>query len=50
MNLIRSSEIDILSRKPCFEYLVVPKNNKIILNFTIKKCDKELYVNELNFK
>tara|TARA_B100001057_G_scaffold10044_1_gene9495 strand:+ start:1601 stop:1975 length:375 start_codon:yes stop_codon:yes gene_type:complete len=49
-NLIRSSEIDILSRKPCFEYLVIPKNNQIILNFTIKKCDKELYVDELNFK
>ena len=49
-NLIRTSEIDILSRKPCYEYLVVPKNNKIILNFSIKKCDKELYVDELNFK
>jgi len=50
MNLIRNSEIDILSRKPCYEYLVVPKNNEIILNFSIKKCDKELYVDELNFK
>ena len=49
-NLIRSSEIDILSRKPCFKYLVTPKNNQIILNFSIKKCDKELYVEELNFK
>ena len=50
MNLIRTSEIDILSRKPCYEYLVVPKNNEIFLNFSIKKCDKELYVDELNFK
>ena len=50
INLIRSSEIDILSRKPCHEYLVVPKNNQIILNFSIKKCDKELFVDELNFK
>ena len=49
-NLIRSSEIDILSRKPCFEYLVIPKNNQIILNFTVKKCNKELYVDDLNFK
>lgn len=50
MNLIRTSEIDILSRKPCYEYLVIPKNNEIILNFSIKKCDEELYVDELNFK
>ena len=50
INLIRSSEIEILSRKPCFKYLFSPKNNQIILNFSIKKCDKELYLDELNFK
>jgi len=49
-NLIRNSEINILSRKPCFEYVVTPYNNNKISNFLVKKCDKLVYVDKLNFK
>lgn len=40
-DFIRSSDLKIVSRKPCFQYLLKP-NNKSISELLIKKCDEKV--------
>ena len=41
-DLIKSSEIEILSRKPCFQYLLNPNNQNSIKELLIEKCDEKV--------
>ena len=49
-NIIRNSELKILSRKPCFKYLLVPNNSTIISQIVLEKCDKNIKLIELKIK
>ena len=39
-NIIRSSDLKILSRKPCFKYLLVPNNSTVISQNCLKNVVK----------
>jgi len=41
-NLIRNSNLEILSRKPCFQYLLKPNNQNLISELLIEKCNKKV--------
>jgi len=41
-DLIRNSDIEILSRKPCFHYLLKPSNDYMISELLFEKCGKKI--------
>ena len=41
-DLIKSSEIEILSRKPCFQYLLKTNNQNSIKELLIEKCEEKV--------
>jgi len=49
-DLIRNSDLKIISRKPCFQYLLKPINHHSILELLIKKCDKKVDLVRLKMK
>ncbi len=49
-DLIKSSEIEILSRKPCFQYLLKTNNQNSIKELLIEKCDEKVSLVNLELK
>ena len=49
-DLIRNSDLKIISRKPCFQYLLRPDSQHSILELLIEKCDKKVDVVRLKMK
>jgi len=49
-DLIKHSDIEILSRKPCFQYLLTPNDPSCILELLIEKCDKKVDLVRLKIK
>ena len=49
-DLIRNSDLKIISRKPCFQYLLKPSNQHSILELLIEKCDKKVDLVRLKMK
>ena len=49
-NIIRNSDLKILSRKPCFKYLLTPKDSTVISQIILEKCDKNIKLTKLKIK
>ncbi len=49
-DLIRNSDLRIVSRKPCFQYLLKPNNQHFISELLIEKCDKKVNLSRLKIK
>tara|TARA_B100000579_G_C22784032_1_gene830877 strand:- start:802 stop:1185 length:384 start_codon:yes stop_codon:yes gene_type:complete len=49
-DFIKSSEIEILSRKPCFQYLLKAHNQNFIKELLIEKCDEKVSLVNLELK
>jgi hypothetical protein len=49
-NIIRNSDLKILSRKPCFKYLLIPNDSTVISQIALEKCDKNIKLTELKIK
>ncbi len=41
-DMIINSDVQIISRDSCFEYLLTPKKTSLLKVFTIEKCDKQV--------
>ena len=49
-NIIRNSDLKILSRKPCFKYLLIPNDSTVISQIVLEKCDKNIKLTKLKIK
>lgn len=49
-NIIKNSDLKILSRKPCFEYLLTPHDSTLISQIVLEKCDKNIKLTKLKIK
>ncbi len=49
-DLIQNSDLKIISRKPCFQYLLKPNEGYSILELLIEKCEKKVSLIRFEFK
>ena len=49
-NIIKNSDLKILSRKPCFKYLLTPNDSTLISQIVLEKCDKNIKLTKLKIK